>query len=217
MKKKRSLVKKKSKKEDFSLKTEYKKSWAYLKDSKDFVYIVILLFFIFAVIGFFFQDLVNLFVNWILGIDLNSQILEFIKQMLEQTEGMGQQELIGFIFFNNLQSSFFSMILGVGFSILPIIAVVSNGYLLGVVAWITVQAEGPLVLWRLLPHGIFELPAIFLSLGLGLKLGTFLFRKDGRVSFKCYFINSLRIFLLIILPLLIIAALIEGSLIVLSG
>jgi len=213
---KRRKTRKSSKKEDFSFKNEYKKSWGYLKESRDFVYIAILLFFIFAIIGFFFQDLVNLFVNWFLGIDLNVQILEFIEQMLAQTEGMSQKELIGFIFFNNLQSSFFSMIFGILFAILPIVALVSNGYLLGVVAWITVQIEGPLVLWKLFPHGLFELPAIFLSLGLGLKLGTLLFRKKHATSFKDYIINSLRVFLLIILPLLIIAALIEGSLIFLS-
>ena len=70
-----------------------------------------------------------------------------------------------------------------------------------------------MVLWRIFPHGIFELPAVFISLGLGLKLGTFIFQRNKLKAFAEFFWNSLRVFLFIVLPLLIIAAIIEGSLI----
>ena len=92
-----------------------------------------------------------------------------------------------------------------------------NGYVLGFVAYLVVNSDGILVLWRLFPHGIFELPAIFISLGLGLKVGTFIFQKKKFESLKKYSLNSLRVFLFIVLPLLIIASIIEGSLIYLSG
>ena len=72
---------------------------------------------------------------------------------------------------------------------------------------------GLLILLNLLPHGIFELPAIFLAFGLGLKFGTFWMKKKKIKTLLDYFWNSLRVFLLIILPLLIIAAIIEGILI----
>ena len=130
---------------------------------------------------------------------------------------MSQGELINFILLNNLQSSFFGMIFGVLLGILPVIVIIANGYLLGFVASISIEAEGVLILWRLLPHGVFELPAVFISLGLGLKLGTFIFQKEKIQSLKKYFWNSLRIFLFIVLPLLIIAAIIEGSLMFMSG
>jgi len=42
---------------------------------------------------------------------------------------------------------------------------------------LSVGIEGYGILWRLVPHGIFELPAVFISLGLGIKLGTFIFRE----------------------------------------
>jgi stage II sporulation protein M len=76
-----------------------------------------------------------------------------------------------------------------------------------------VQSSGLTSLLNLLPHGIFELPAIFISLGLGLKLGTTWFKKNIAETFRKYFWESLRVFVWIILPLLSVAAIIEGLLI----
>ena len=101
------------------------------------------------------------------------------------------------------------MVLG----IYPVVATIANGFILGFVASMAVSSEGFFVLWRIFPHGIFELPAIFISFGLGLKIGTFIFQKKKFESFKKYFMNSLKVFLFIIIPLLIIAAIIEGGLI----
>ena len=140
-------------------------------------------------------------------------ILEFIEELLRKTEGMSPVDLTSFIFFNNLQSSFFGMIFGVVFGIFPVITIVSNGYLLGFVSSSTAQSEGFLILWRLFPHGIFELPALIISMGLGLKIGTFIFQKKKIESLKNYLWNSLRVFLFVIIPLLFIAAIIEGILI----
>ena len=195
-------MKKKNKKE-FNLKEEYNKSWNYLKDSKNFIYIIAIIFFTFVLFGFFIPapEVVV------------EQILEFIKELIEKTQNMSQGQLIKFIFFNNLQTSFFGIILGLFFGIFPIIAAIANGYLLGFVSSITVESEGVFILWRLLPHGIFELPAVFISLGLGLKFGTFIFQKRKLDSFNKYFWNSIRVFLFVVVPLLAIAGIIEGVLV----
>jgi len=187
----------------FNLIEEYKKSWDYIKESGNFISAVIIIFFGFAVIGYFVPA-PDFIVN---------QISEFIKEILEKTKEMSQYELINFIFLNNLQSSFFGMVFGLFFGLFPVIAAVVNGYLLGFVAAISIKSEGILVMWRLLPHGIFELPAVFISLGLGVRLGTFIFEKDKADSFKEYFFNSMRVFLFVIIPLLTVAAIIEGILI----
>jgi len=200
-------MKKRKKDKNFDLKEEYKNSWNYLKESKNFIYIIIAVFFVFVLIGFFIPA----------PDSLAEQILKFIEELLEKTQEMSQGELIKFIFFNNLQSSFYGMIFGVLLGIFPVIAAIANGYLLGFVSSISVENNGFLVLWRLLPHGIFELPAIFISLGLGLKFGTFIFQKRKLESFKEYFFNSLKVFFLIIIPLLIIAGIIEGSLMFIIG
>lgn len=197
----------KKNKKEFNLKEEYKKSWNYLKDSKNFIYLIVAVFFIFVLIGFFIPA----------PDALAKQILEFIEELLEKTQGMSQWGLIKFIFFNNLQSSFYGMIFGVLLGIFPMIATIANGYVLGFVASMSVESGGFLILWMLLPHGIFELPAIFISLGLGLKFGTFIFQKRKLESFKEFFWNSLRVFLFIVIPLLVIAGIIEGSLMFIAG
>jgi len=200
-------MKKKGKKRDFNLREEYKENWDYIKESKNFIYLIIAVFFVFAFVGFFIPvpDAVA------------EQILHFIQELLEKIQGMNQNELISFIFLNNLQSSFFVMVFGVFLGIFPVVGAILNGYLLGFVASMSVGEGGVSVLLRLLPHGIFELPAVFISLGLGLKLGTFVFQEEKIHSLKKYFWNSLRIFFFIVIPLLILAAIIEGSFMFFSG
>lgn len=185
----------------------YLQSWNYLKISRNFIYAIIIIFFLFSFIGFFTPT----------PEIIEQQILKFIQELLERTQDMSQGDLITFILLNNLQSSFTGMIFGFFLGIFPMLAVITNGYLLGFVASESVKVEGVLILWRLLPHGIFELPAIFISLGLGLKLGTFIFQRNKAESFRDYFWNSLRVFLLIVIPLLIIASIIEGNLIFFSS
>jgi len=219
---KKKLSKKRFSKNDrkgnkFSLSGGYKKSFSYIKDSKDFIYSAILLFFIFGVIGLFFQDLVNLFFSSVLGIPLNEKIFDFIQKLWEQTQGKSHFDLISYIFLNNLQGSFIGLMLGIFLGIPTLIATVLNGYLLGFVAFFSIQESGVFVLWRLLPHGVFELPAIFISLGLGFRLGLFPFINKKSDSFFESVIESLRVFLFVILPLLVIAAIIEGTLIFLGS
>lgn len=193
---------KRKKRAEFDIKRQYKKTFEFLKESKIFIYSVIIIFFAFVLIGFFVPAPES-FVE---------QIRKFIEELLKQTEGMSMSELIGFIIFNNLQTSFFGMIFGIILGIFPLLLTMSNGYLLGFVSKLSVQTDGFLSLWRLLPHGIFELPAVFISLGLGMKIGSFIFQREKLKSFKEYFLNSLRVFLFMVIPLLIIAGIIEGAL-----
>jgi uncharacterized membrane protein SpoIIM required for sporulation len=48
---------------------------------------------------------------------------------------------------------------------------------------------------------------------MGIKFGSFLFYKQKMKHFSEFFIKSLRVFVFVVLPLLIIAAIIEGTLI----
>ena len=67
------------------------------------------------------------------------------------------------------------------------------------------------------PYGIFEIPAIILSISFGIKLGMSVFNKNPIKKLKENFIKSAKIFLLIIAPLLLIAAFIEGIMIILAS
>jgi len=198
------IKKRQEKKKDF-FKENYTQSWKYIKESRYFIYSIIFLFLFFVLLGFFFPVPEN----------ISAYILEFIEELLRKTEGMSQGELIKFIFLNNIQGSFFGMIFGVLFGVFPLMSVIANGYLLGFVVAKSVQSQGIVILWRLFPHGIFEIPALFLSLGLGLRLGAFIFQKEKLKSLQKYIWESLRVFLFVIIPLLIVAAIIEGSFIAL--
>ncbi len=222
----------------------FKESLNYLRDSKNYIYFIILVFFVFLIFAFIFP----------VPESFTKIIDSFIEDLLSQTKEMSYSELAWFIFSNNLQSSFFGMIYGIVLGIFSIITASANGYLLGYVAFEVIKAESAFVLWRILPHGIFELPALFISLGLGLKLGfwlisepvKFYWKKNSAMSFllvlfylpviivaliynkklrkvmkKRYnvfsqdFFRSLKSFLFIVLPLLILAAIIEAGLIIL--
>jgi stage II sporulation protein M len=189
------------------LKRNYIDSWNYLKESKKFIFTIVLVFFVFVLIGFIFSA----------PDTLAQKILELVQEILEKTEGMGLLELTWFIFWNNIRVSFIGMISGILFGIFPILTGISNGYMLGFISNIVAGGEGFFSLWKILPHGIFELPAVFISLGLGLKLGMFIFKKQKVIYLKKNLYRSLNTFFLIVLPLLIIAAIIESVFIFLIG
>jgi stage II sporulation protein M len=196
-------MKKNKKKEDIDLKKEYAKSWKYIKETKIYFLIIVLLFIIMAVIGFLVPA----------PEIISTKIMEILEEILLKTQGMNTLELIFFIITNNVQTSFLGMIFGFILGIFPLITIIVNGYLLGFVSSMAVGVESGFSLLKLLPHGIFEIPAIVLSLGIGLKLGTFPFKKNPRKTLKKYLTNSIRVFFLVVLPLLVLAGIIEGSLI----
>jgi len=186
-------------------KTQFKEAISYIKESSGYIYWVIGLFFFMILIGFTFRNNLT-FLN------------DILKDLISKTEGLNTIEMIMFILQNNLQSALVSMITGIGLGIFPLISIILNGTILGYVLGITYDIAGISQWWRLLPHGIFELPAIFIALGLGIKLGFTIFHKKNRLKeFHRRLYNSINTFLLVILPLLIIAAIIEGILIGLSG
>jgi len=191
------------KKRRFDLKGGYGECWEYLKESKKFIYISVGIFFVFALLGLLVP----------VPASLVEIITEFIEELLLKTEGMTVLQLVRFIFFNNLQSTFFGMMLGIFFGIFPALSAVANGYILGYASALTIGEGGVLSLFTLLPHGIFEFPAIFISLGLGLRLGSLVLKRNSQKVFKKNILMSLKTFLLIVLPLLVIAGIIEGCLI----
>jgi stage II sporulation protein M len=190
----------KQKRENSKKENLFLDSYHFLLDSKKFILFTVFLFFLCFVLGLFISP--------------SQSLLEAIKRMietlLEQTAGMNFSELIWFIFLNNLKVSFFGMILGILFGFFPFILTIINGYFIGFVSLQSIHQNGLFSLWRLFPHGIFELPAIFISLGFGLRLGLFLFDKKEK-NFWSLFLKSIKSFLVFVLPLLLVAAIIEAS------
>lgn len=194
------------KKRELKTKTQFKEALSYIKESQTYIYVAIGIFVISAIFGFVFHENLT-FLN------------KIIEELILKTQGLSATELIFFILQNNLMSSLLSVAIGLFFGIFPVFNAIVNGVVLGYVSALVSNEHGLSILWRLLPHGIFELPAIFISLGLGIKLGFTLFlgRKTRAKEFRRRFYNSANTFLMIVIPLLIIAALIEGLLIAFAG
>jgi stage II sporulation protein M len=121
-------------------------------------------------------------------------------------------EIMLAIFLNNAFVSLVSLVLGLALGILPILFVAFNGYLVGVISYIVAQQKGMLFIsLALLPHGVVELPMVFLSASIGLRLGHQVFSALlGRpTEIKREFKEGISFYFHWIVPLLLIAAIIE--------
>jgi uncharacterized membrane protein SpoIIM required for sporulation len=96
------------------------------------------------------------------------------------------------------------------FGIVPLIIAVLNGLILG---WIVAKSpgmSGANFSVMLIPHGIFEWPAMLIAWGIGIWRG-FGYRYVGAAgTWKDRWQTANKIFFTVILPLLLIAAIIEG-------
>ncbi len=180
--------------------SEFKESWKFVKQSKDFIFFGILIFLLFTILGFIFP----LF---------EEQIIKMIQDLRLLFEGLNLWQTIGLLFFNNARASLMAILLGIFFGVVPLIIALTNGYLIGFVARIVSNEVSIWQLWRLLPHGIFELPAILISIGLGLKIGIEILTRPTKKNLFENLDKALKTFVLIIIPLLIVAAVVEGLLI----
>lgn len=176
----------------------FKKSLQYIKSSSVYILTALFLMASSVAIGFVFAENFS-FLN------------ETLKEIISRTLYLNSYQLTAFILMNNAIAGFVSIVVGIILGIIPIISSIGNGVILGYV----LQKVGISESWRLLPHGIFELPAIIISFGLGIKLGFSVFNKNKIKTFKERLRNALLAFTFIMIPLLVIAALIEGLLIAL--
>ena len=182
----------------------YKQIWRYLKECRTYFLIVSIIFLASLLIGYVFP---------VFFVDL---IQELLKKLAGEAAGLGFFQLLVFILENNIMTAFVGMVFGI-LLVFPVLIVLLNGYVLGFVMNKTSEVAGSLVLFRLLPHGVFELPALIISLGLGLRIGMFIFHKNKKKDLKYALENSLRVFLFVVIPLLVVAGFIEAWLIVFLG
>jgi len=205
----RKIIRRKT---DKSLRNRYVQVSDFLIESRFYVIFTLILFALVSIIGyafpvFFVEQIITLLTN--LEKDLTLMINRF-----------GIFGAVGFIMGNNIMSSAIAVVFGFFLGIPPIISIFTNSYLLGFVSRFAVEQKGIFILWRLLPHGIFEFPAIIISIVLGIRLGTFYIFEKKRTfigDLGYVFKNCLWTFLLVVLPLLIIAGIIEGILIFVAG
>jgi stage II sporulation protein M len=120
---------------------------------------------------------------------------------------------------NNIRASIFSILFGVfPFVYLPAFPLGLNSTLIGAMgAYYVVNRLSIAAFFAgMLPHGIFEIPALVISFSLGIYLCREITAsvrakdKESMKPLKAIFINLARTYVMLVAPLLIIAAVVEG-------
>ena len=119
---------------------------------------------------------------------------------------------------NNTIACGISIVYGIiPFIFLTMIPTTLNGFILGIVLGLGKATSGAsalaIFIVGILPHGIFELPALIISMAMGmylcLNLTLKIFRRGKEKIYKIL-LEYVRIFVLVILPMLILAGVIEA-------
>lgn len=175
-----------------ALSHRYSQALQTIRGIQRYIFIGIGLFLAGSVIGVIFADRLLALMDALAGI-------------AEALEGQPAIGMVAIIFFNNAFAAAVAIVLGPLFGILPAYSALMNGSLVGVVV-----AQEPASVIMILPHGVFELPAVFIAWGLGLWCGAAAFHAPRWPLIKERLQTSMWIYVLVILPLLMVAAVIEG-------
>ena len=120
-----------------------------------------------------------------------------------------------FLMTNNIQVSFFTFAGGITFGLLTLYIVIRNAFMIGVLGKLFVgYGKTANFLAFIMPHGVLELTAIVLSAAAGFLMGYALINPAGRSrsdSLKSAANSAVRLMFGVV-PMLIIAGLIEGYL-----
>lgn len=137
-------------------------------------------------------------------------LLASFGKLASRFAGHSTPVLIVMIFIQNFIAAFISVWTGALLGLVPLAAAATNGILFSVVVLTVGRGDVWGVIVKLLPHGIFEMPAVLLSWGLGLWRGAWFFRKRGDVTYRQRALKAYGLFFSIVVPLLAIAAVLEG-------
>ena len=170
---------------------------------------------------YFLTSLVLFSVGFILGVVASARFPELtagfatsLGGFVKLFHGLSKLQLAVAIFVNNAVKTLAAILLGSLFGLLPVFFLLVNGAALGLVITGSVRTRGiGRSMMSILPHGILELPAVFLGTAIGLLIGVAVTKKLFRrseVNIGAEIYSALRFFSVIIVPILIVAAILEA-------
>jgi stage II sporulation protein M len=180
----------------------FKDDLAYLNSIRIFIVITVLVFLVTAVMGYSraAQD-PQLASTWMKELEMFKWIMSLHPILIMLA-----------IFLKNFMACTMSVLLGLGFGLVPLLVLTTNGFMIGVVAYAIIQKQGFLYLLAgIAPHGIIELPTILLGISIGFRLGYLLVFTllDEKVRLGDETKIAFHFLVKRFLPLLLIAAAIE--------
>ncbi len=144
-------------------------------------------------------------------------IVAYFSRMLENSNVLSDDGAINLLalFGNNLRATLVSVLYGfIPFIYLTALALGMNALILGVLAAYYINNGTSLAIYfaGIVPHGIFELPALLLAFAMGLMLCkriTQFVQKNAKGMMVPLLKNCARAYLMHVLPLLTVAAVVE--------
>lgn len=138
-----------------------------LNRSKIYILVAVILFAFGIYSGYSSNELDELLIQ------TTNEVFGQISKEISESDNPTQTSII-LIFFNNVRAVLVMMVLGILLGFFPAFSMLFNGILMGFVLRIQAAAGfpvGDLVMRGILPHGILELPAIFIAAGYGMRIG----------------------------------------------
>lgn len=180
----------------------------HFKDNKNYLLIASVVFFVSLFLGFLiafiFPGILDSFLNLLTEL-FSSELESFAENPKWQSSLM--------IFSRNFRVSLLLSFGGFFLGLFPIISLFINGFIVGLMIGILFLSGALiLILTSLVPHAIFEIPAIIISSALGIRLGLeWLLRKSKGHRDEVFKTNLMRIvkFLPVIFFLLLFAGFVE--------
>lgn len=162
-----------------------------------------------------FLFIFSTFMGYSMGEDIPVSVFEGILSNIPDPTESTSIEMFIAILSNNVLASFLFLASGIVVGLPPLLFIIVNGFFVGWVSYSVASELGlGFVVSTLLPHGIIEIPAITLCAAMGVGLGYQLINKLRRIGgLQRYVQDSLSLFVKRIVPLLIVAAIIETALI----
>ena len=175
----------------------YTVAWATLRQARYGILIAMLVYALSCTGGWIYADALGFF----------EQAAGSLANKFEGKQGL---DFIFSLFLHNLAATYIAMCLVTLWGLFPMVNAIANGLILG---WLVGTENGPSLVdaaTMLVPHGLFEWPAMMTAWGVGLWRGAgYRFSAVPGTWFHRWK-QANRVYFFIVLPLLLVAAIIEG-------
>jgi stage II sporulation protein M len=141
------------------------------------------------------------------------QVMKLISTQFGDLKDQAAFDLMVSLFLHNALICALMAVLGLALGIITLLLVFDNGLMIGLIGTVAAGRSGlPVTLAALLPHGIVEIPAMALSAAIGLYLGYCILLSlfGRRMNVTHEILDSARMFVAWILPMLLVAAFLES-------
>ena len=141
------------------------------------------------------------------------KIIEELEELFASGKEMTDFQVFLFILENNITNLLLVLLLGIFAGIIPLLSSFVNGMVLGIFACLISESlSWKFFLVGILPHGIIEIPVLILATAIGMRIGKVALWRlfGGKIGIKKELAKAFKFYIIVLVPLLILAAAIEA-------